>query len=87
MLRFHDGEQVLVHRVRDERFDPPPRATITKVYQPGESFLYNYVIHFSNRDVQVKDDWLASGDSTIREGTELMDLLRELDGKSQDRVD
>jgi hypothetical protein len=75
MLRFHDGEQVLVHRVRDERFDPPPRATVTRVYLPGESFLYNYIIHFANRDVQVKDDWLASVDWTIQESPELMDLL------------
>jgi hypothetical protein len=74
MLRFHEGEQVLVHRVRDELLDPVATGTVSRVYKPGESFLYNYVIEFNDRRVMVKDDWLAPRSSLIQEFPEFRDL-------------
>lgn len=74
MLRFHEGEQVLVHRVRDEKMDPVAFGTVTKVYAPGESFLLNYVVEIAGRRITVKDAWLDPYEILIPEDTEYSDL-------------
>lgn len=74
MQRFHESEQVLVHRVGVELLDPPPCAVIMRVYRDGESFLYNYDVEWGERRVAVRDSWLAPGVSLIRESPEFADL-------------
>lgn len=72
MLRFHEGEQVLVRRWFGRDVTPMPTGTVTRVYG-ASSMVYDYVVLVAGRAMSVRDPWLVEKDYLIKEGMDFID--------------